>query len=572
MLESLKFNKETLGPDLGAGLTVALVSIPEGMAYALVAGVNPIYGLYTGIVTTIVASLTASTSLLIVTLTNAMALVAGEQLLGLGEDADPVRALFTLTLMTGVIMFGLGRFKLGGVIRYVSREVMSGFIFATALLIILGQYKDLVGYASTLETNKLFKAIDITLHAGSWNVPAAVVGFGSILVLLLLKRSPFKKWADIAIILLATLFVVLIGWERVELVGDIATVPRGLAALPKPVLPDFSLIPALISGAIAAAVVGLAESSGIAAAFPNRDGSRSDMSKDFASQGLANLVGSFFQGMPASGSLSRTGINRSGGALSRWGGVYSGVLLAVTLVLFGGYAELIPMPGLAALLIVIGLEVMLKEGAELIEAWQVSRLNTLVAIITILVGVFTDLTVAIFTGVILSLLLYTFVSAGQFKVVTLVHDKDGKWFESPLPATLPSNQVTIIEIRGNLFFASVYSFDELLPAPDEAVNAVVILRARDRRLSSLTGVNWLVKYHHQLTAAGNKLMFSGVEDEFIEILKKAEAVERLGIENIFLAEAQLFASTEKALAAAQTWLSTRHSTVETGSDAVLIEE
>ena len=138
MFSSLKRTRKTLGADLSAGLTVALVSIPEGMAYALVAGVNPVYGLYTGMVTTIVASLTASTSLLVVTLTNAMALVAGEQLARLSDDADPIRALFTLSLLVGAIMFALGALKLGSVIRFVSREVMSGFVFATASLIVLG--------------------------------------------------------------------------------------------------------------------------------------------------------------------------------------------------------------------------------------------------------------------------------------------------------------------------------------------------------------------------------------------------------------------------------------------------
>ena len=554
MLSSLKWNKETFGPDLSAGLTVALVSIPEGMAYALVAGVNPIYGLYTGMVTTIVASMTASTSLLIVTLTNAMALVAGDQLLGLSGDVDPVRALFTLTLMTGLIMYGLGALKLGGVIRYVSREVMSGFIFATALLIILGQYKDLVGYASTLETNKFVKAIDITLHVGSWNVPAAVVGFASILALLLLKQSPIKKWADILIILLATLFVLIIRWERIELVGDIAEVPRGLAALPAPVLPDFSLIPTLITGAIAAAVVGLAESSGIAAAFPNRDGSRSDMSQDFTSQGLANIFGSFFQGMPASGSLSRTGVNRSGGAQSRWAGIYSGLLLAAILVLFGRYAELIPMSGLAALLIVIGAEVMLKEGAELAEAWHVSKLNTVVAIITILIGVFSDLTNAIFAGVILSLLLYAFTSSSRFRIVELVRTEEGGWAEQSRPEPLPSHQATVFQIRGSASFASVYSFDDLLPHPDEARDGVIILRVRDQELSSLTGLKWVENYAEKMRSAGNRFMLSGVSEDMKVTLENAEAIDVLGAENIFFAESRLFASTEQALAAAERWL------------------
>src|SRR6187402_2804255 len=131
MFPTLKWRRETFLPDLGAGLSVALVSIPEGMAYALVAGVKPIYGLYTGMLTTIVASFTANTSLLIVTLTNALALVTADHLAHLGNDVDPSRALFTLTLLVGVIMFVLGVFKMGSAIRFVSREIMTGFVFAT---------------------------------------------------------------------------------------------------------------------------------------------------------------------------------------------------------------------------------------------------------------------------------------------------------------------------------------------------------------------------------------------------------------------------------------------------------
>jgi len=297
---------------------VALVSIPEGMAYAMVAGVNPIYGLYTGMVTTIVAALTGSTNLMIVTLTNAMALVTADALAGLGSDVDPIRAMFTLTLLVGAMMFLLGILRLGSVIRFVSAEVMSGFIFATALLIVLGQYDELVGYVSTLETNKLVKAIDITLNISEWDWPTAMVGVGSIIVLVVLKRiKAIEKFADVLIIILSTIFVVIVGWATVELVGDIADVPSGVAALPRPVLPDFSAIPALMTAGIAAAIVGLAESSGVGSSYPNPDESKSDMSQDFSSQGLGNLVGSFFQAMPAGGSLSRTGINASGGARTR---------------------------------------------------------------------------------------------------------------------------------------------------------------------------------------------------------------------------------------------------------------
>jgi SulP family sulfate permease len=197
---------------------------------------------------------------------------------------------------------------------------------------------------------------------------------------------------------------------------------------------------------------------------------------------------------------------------------------------------------------------MLKEGRELLEAWQISRLNTFVAVLVILFGVFTDLTRAIFAGVFLSLLLYAFVSASQFKIVMLRRDDRGEWEEGPLPEQISSSQATVIQLRGNAYFASVYSFDELLPAPEDLSNAVIVFRARERQVASLTGLDWFKQYAAKLRQTGNLLMLSDVEPDLMETLERTEAAEIIGKENIFLAEPGLFASTEKALSAAQAWI------------------
>ncbi len=552
---NLKFSPKTIVPDFGSGLTVALISIPEGMAYAMVAGVNPIYGLYTGMVTTIVAALTGSTNLLIVTLTNALALVTADALAGLGPDVDPIRAMFTLTFLVGVIMFLLGILRLGSVIRFVSTEVMSGFVFATALLIVLGQYDELVGYVSTLEANKLVKAVDITLHISAWDWATVLVGVGSIIVLVLLKRiKAIEKYANVLIIILSSAFVVLVGWATVELVGDIAEVPRGLAALPMPVLPDFSLIPALITGALAAVVVGLAESSGAGASSPNPDESKSDMSQDFMAQGLGNLAGSFFQAMPAGGSLSRTGINASGGARSRWSGVYAGLSLALVLVLVGNLAELIPMSGLAALLMVIGGGVMVKESRILLESWRVDRAATGVAVLVIIIAVFDDLTVAIFTGVVLSLLLFTFKAVSKIKVMRVIRREDGRFEFATLPDKLPSNEVTAMEFLGTIYFASVYSFDDLLPDFTEAKNGVLIVDMRRRQATFETAVKFTEKFVSKLRASGNLFMLCNVTDTVLEQIKDTEVYEIIGEENIFPSNPIIGASLEEAWQAAKEWI------------------
>jgi SulP family sulfate permease len=340
----------------------------------------------------------------------------------------------------------------------------------------------------------------------------------------------------------------------VEVVGDIAQVPHGLSALPKPVLPDFQAAPLLLSGAFAAAVVALAESSGAGAAYPNRDGSRPDMSQDFAGLGLGNLAGAFFQAMPAGGSLSRTGIAASSGGQTRWAGVFAGLLLAVVLIIAGGLAGMIPMTSLAAMLIVIGVEAMIKQGRELAVAWKVSKRNTLTALVTILVGLFSDLTAAIFAGVILSLLLFAFTKAGSFRVVQWVRTSDGVWEEQPVPRQLPSNQATVIALDGNVYFASVYSFDDLWPATEGTTNAVLILHLRDRTIYSLTGVEWGIKSAKRMQARGIRVMVSGVDPETMALMERVGLVELLGRDAIFPSSPRLGESTTRAFAAAEAWI------------------
>jgi SulP family sulfate permease len=540
----------SLGPDLGSGLTVALVSIPEGMAYALVAGVNPVYGLYTGMLTTIVASLTGSTSLLIVTLTNALALVAGDQLAGLDTD-DPIRALATLTFLVGIMMTLLGALRMGSMIRFVSREVMAGFIFVTALLIVLGQLKDLVGYHPEGTHGKVSQAIAILSNPSAWSNSTTILGLAGIAFLVAVKATRFKRFADVLVIVFTTVAVAFLGLAGIELVGDIADVPRGLDALPSFVLPDFTLIPALLAGAFAATVVGLSESSGVGAAYPNPNGKKSDMSKDFLGQGLGNLAGSFFQAMPAGGSLSRTGINASGGAQTRMSGVFSGLLLAIVLVLFGSSAELIPLAGLAALLIVIGAEIMLKEGRVLMRAWKTSRYNTFIAVATIILGVSHDLTVAIFGGVILSLIAFAVNASDRVTCFELERAPDGNWVERPTPEALPPNETTILEIRGPLNFASVYSFAELFPDPKGAHGATLILSCQDQELQSLTSVDWVENFLADLSSAEARLILAEVGPALLADLEKSGLLEKLGAHNIFPASDVKLASLNAAYAAVQ---------------------
>jgi SulP family sulfate permease len=252
--------------------------------------------------------------------------------------------------------------------------------------------------------------------------------------------------------------------------------------------------------------------------------------------------------------LSRTGVNASAGAQTRWAGVYGGILLAIILVLFGSYAELIPMTSLAAVLIVIGIETMRKEARDLRVAWRVSRINTAVAVVTIVIGIFSDLTNAIFGGVILSLVLYAFTAASRFEAVEMVRNDDGSWREQPLPKELPSERVTVMSVDGNVYFASIYELEDLLPASTQTAHAVVVLHLRDRVITSLTGVDWLKEYARKLQEGKNRLMLSGVDDKQLAILERTGVTDLLGREAIVRRDPTIGVSTAAAVQAGERWI------------------
>jgi SulP family sulfate permease len=554
--------RQDLPKDLSAGVTVALVSIAEGMAYALVAGVDPVYGLYAGSVSVLVGSLLTSSNMLVITATNALALVAADHIGALGDDVDPATAMFTLTVLVGAVMAGLGLARLGSVVRFISAEVQAGLVAAVALLIVLGQYDELVGYtsdATTMGGGKVIKAADITAHAGLWDGATTAVGIACIIALVMAKRTRLRSYADIVAMVLGIALVSGLGLDSVETVGDIASIPTGLDAIPLPHWPDFSLVPDLLPAAVAAAIVGLAEASTVGAAYPNPGGARSDLNRDFVAQGAANLVGGLFRALPSGGSLSRTGVNVSAGARSRWAGVSAGVLLVVLVAIAGGLAERIPMPTLAAILMVIGVEALTKEVRHLVEARWVSWPHVGAALVTVVVGVVDELTVAIFTGVALSLLLYMISAGDRAKLVAWTRHADGSWEEVPPPAELPSGQVTVLALTGSAYFASAYRADDVMPGYRDTSGAVVVLQLRDRFFYSLTGVDWLKSAVEKLHDGRNVVLLADVDPSQREALVKTGLLDTVGEDRVVWRDPVLGAAATEASRRGEAWIASHPS-------------
>jgi SulP family sulfate permease len=548
MLESLKTTPKTALSDLLAGITCALSYVPQGMGYAVVAGVSPAYGLYTGVFAPVIGALLAGSSLMVITVTNELAVPTAGILAGLGPQI-PIRALFTLTLLIGLIQLLLGLLKLGTLTRFISNCVMTGFISGVAILLIFGQLQKLTGYVGGPSGNVFVKTWDWLLHLNRIDWRTTLAGLLTIAAIVVLQRSRLKAIAFVLALVIVTVLVSLLHWNTVQLVGAISRIPRGL---PTPVLPDFHMIPQLFLDALSLAILGLSIASGVSQAYPESDGSIPSASRDFVAQGTANVVGSFFQGMPSGGSISRTATSVSAGGKTRWANIFAGLTLALFLLTFGWVAETIPMACLAGLLVYIGFSVLRLD--RIARVWNTYTAERAAMVATFGLTLVIPLHWAIFAGVGLTLLLYVYSSSSQVRLVRIVRGTDGGFEERAAPVRLTSNEVTALHAHGNGFFAAVATLEALLPAVEGAHNAVVIFGLRGRESITTSGIVMLERYARKLQAGGNKLMLVGVESRVRRAFDRTGVTSLIGEEDLFASTSSLGGPLNEALIAADEWV------------------
>jgi SulP family sulfate permease len=544
-----RINPKNILPDFVAAFTVGVASIPDSMASALLAGINPLAGLYTMIIATPIGALFTSSEMMHISTTSALSLAVASSLTGM-SPAEKLQAVYMLALMVGVIQILLGLLKMGFLVRFVPHSVMTGFLNGVALLIILGQLRDFTGFQSQY-SNRVVQAVDTVLNVQQIILPILVVGMTMVVLILVLDR--FKVTSQFSFILamiFASLLPFLPWFQNVPLVGDVTQVP---SALPSFSLPDFSLMLKLIVPAFALSVIGLVQGAGISQGYPNPDGKFADPSGDFLGQGAANLAASFFKGMPCGGSLSGTAMVVNAGARSRWANFLAGVLIAITVLLFANLVELIAMPALAGLLIVIGFRTLNFDGISTV--WQTGMIPRVVMAITFIGTLIMPLQFAVLLGVGLSILLFTFHQANRLELVELVPSKDNPLpLERPAPKQLSDHQVTVLYPYGSLFYAAAKTFEENLPAAENARQAVVIFVLRGYENFGSTMITVLDRYNQVLQANGGKLMLAGVSSGVMLQLERTGLLDRIGRDNVFIVHQQWGISAYEAYSAAQAWL------------------
>jgi SulP family sulfate permease len=545
-------SRGNLVPDLIAGLTTGVANIPDAMASAILAGINPLQGLYAVMIGTPLGAFFGSSAFMNVAATSALAITAGSAVAGYSEDAR-ASAITTLALLTGVVMLIAGLLKLGRLLRFVSNSVVIGFLTGVSINVILSQLGDFTGYASEY-SNKVVKAIDTLLHLNQIDLQTTAIGLLTVAVILLVDRTRLRNFSMLFGMLIGSVVVVILGWIEVQLVSDVATIPDTLKLITIVQLPDLTLAPALIADAIALAIIALVQGAGVSKAYPNPDGKYPDSSRDFVGQAAANIGAGFFQGMPIGGSVSATALNISSGAKSRWANVFSGLVVVVAVLVFSPAVSQVAMPAMAAVLIVAGFQSI--KWNRLADIWATGWPPRIVMLVTLVLTLAIPLQQAVFLGVLLSILAYFFItSTHEVRLTQIIQNPDGTVTEGPAPAELASNAVTVLQIYGNMTFTGAETLEQYLPKAGSATRPVVILRLRAQEGIGSSFITVLERYSQQVKAVGGRLMVAGISKKVKGQLDRTETTsDLLGPENVFVATTNLGASTRAALAAAQRWL------------------
>ena len=530
-----RVTRTTVRADLVAGLVSALVVLPQGVAYATLAGMPPQYGLYCAMLPAVIAALWGSSWHQISGPTNAMSLVVFATMAPLaapGSD-DYVKLVLTLALMVGVLQLAMGIARLGALVNFISHTVVVGFTSGAGLLIIAAQLKNFFGVPVPAGLG-FFETLHAFLRRVSEIDPAITLTGAATLVVAIvgkryLRRIPYMIVAMIAGSLVGYALVTS-GTAHVPTVGAL---PSGVPSLSSPSF-DLETWRRIFPPALALTVLGLTEAVSIARAVAVKSGQRIDGNQEFIGQGLSNIVGAFSSAYPSSGSFNRSGVNFEAGAQTPLAAVFSAVLLLIVLLGVAPLAAYLPLAVMAALLFVVAWG--LFNVGEMLRIARTNRGEALVLGVTFLATLAIQLEFAIFVGVLASLFVYLNRTTHP-RLTEVVPDPTSaqRRFATVSPETPTCPQLVMLRVDGSLFFGAVeHVRDELNDvrkrAPDRRH---VLLIGSGINFIDVAGAELLVQEAKLIRESGGCLYLCNLKPTVRKLLERGGFLDLIGRDCVF---------------------------------------
>lgn len=530
-----RYRSDWLSKDLFAGLTVGVMLVPQGMAYALLAGMPPIYGLYGGLIPLVVYALLGTSRQLSIgpVAVSGLLVLAGVSQLAEPLSEEYIQLVLLTSLLVGFFQLFMGVFRLGIIFNFLSQPVITGFASAAAVIIVFSQLKYALGMAIPRELNIPEKLAFIAQHLGEIHWPSLLFCLGGIAVMLLLRRWNRKIPGALLATLLGIGLVYLFRLDRygLELVGS---VPVGF---PEFTLPtgDLAAIKALMPTVLSVSIIGAVEciSMGTVLQKKHRDHTIRP-NQEMIAFGFSKIFGAFFQALPTSSSFTRSAINSEAGGKTGLSSIFSAILIALTLLLFTPLFYYLPNAILAAIVLLAVRS--LFDWEEAMRLWRVHRKDFYMMLITFVVTLFVGIAEGVLAGVLLSIGVILLKAARPHSAI-LGRLPDTQYFRNTLrfPQAQEEEGVIIFRFDAPLYFMNAAYFNEqlenIIHAPDLRL---VILDASSISDMDASGAETLETVVDNLRANNINFYISGTLGPVRDLLKETGLLEKVGPRNCFL--------------------------------------
>lgn len=524
-------NRKTVKSDLLAGFTGAIVVLPQSVAFALIAGLPPVYGVYTAMVTPVVAALFGSSHQLVSGPTTALSLAVFSTISQFAQPSTESYIALTLllTFLAGFIQFILGVARMGVLVNFVSHSVIIGFTAGAALLIAASQLKHVLGLHIEAGSSFIVTVGYIASHIEEINVYAVAIGSATLLIALLLRKLFPSVPHLLVVLLLGSTAVYFLNPESLGIYMAEA-MPRRLPPVAM-ISVNYDHLVGLTPQAIAIALLGLIEAVAISRSIATQTHQHLDSSQEFIGQGLSNMIGPFFSCYVGSGSFTRSAVNLTAGAKTPMAAIFAAAILMLIILAVAPLAAYIPMPVMGGIILLVAYN--LLDIPHLRQIFRTSRSESAVLLITFISTVFINLVLAIFAGIILSLLFYL-MRTSKPKIVMLAPNNisgNRKFMNADLHHLVQCPQLHIIRIDGSLFFGAVDHIKKYLYELSKSKKHILIV-ATGINFIDMSGAELLVTEAARLKSIGGGLYLSNLKKTARDFLYP-EYRKKIGDSNIF---------------------------------------
>lgn len=525
------YDKSIFLGDLTAGLTVGVMLIPQGMAYSMLAGLPPIYGLYAVTVPLLIYAFLGTSRQLAV---GPVAMVALLIASGVGPLASGIEHYIALAIMlafmVGLIQFSMGVFRLGFIVNFLAHPVISGFTSAAAIIIAVSQIKHIFGL--DIVRGKVHETlISIFNQIGQINTPTLVIGILSILLLIAVKKIGKRIPGPLIIVLISILSVFFLGLHE-RGVAIIKEVPAGIPAF---AFPEFGLgyMKSLMPIALTISFIGFMESIAVAKAIQNKHKNyKLDPNQELRALGLSNIMGSLFQSFPVTGGFSRSAVNDETGAKTGMASAISAILIILTLLFFTQYFYYLPKAVLAAIILVAVYG--LIDFKEFWHLWKVDKQDFGLFVVTFLSTLLIGIEEGILMGVILSVVMLVFnafrphiAQLGRLKGTVFYRNKER------FPDSETFDEILIVRVDSQIFFANINHIKEYLDVHSEGKSFIILHCGSVQHIDS-SAVHAIEDWVNEYKIKNKRIVFTHLVGPVRDIIKKNRLVKVIGKENFSL--------------------------------------